>query len=362
MTLAVDGEQFSVQREGQIVQRVRMGEVDEVLVFGSISLTPAAVAALLHRGIDTVFLSAHGRYRGRLLGKPGRNIELRLAQFDRLRDEAVAVPLARALVGGKVANQRYILLRAQREQASTRSAQGTSTLRQAQGAAGVKREDLAEAIAGMRRLAEAVETAEDMDALRGVEGQAAALYFGAFGKCIRNADFSFTVRSRRPPRDPVNAMLSFGYTLLGALMESAVLRAGLDPMLGVFHTPEYGRPSLVLDLIEEFRPVVVDALTLRVVNRREVAREDFEELHDDAELAAVGEDELAAAGADRAVWLGPTGRRVFFRAWGRRLRETHFYAVRQQSLMLEEVMQQQVYQFSRLLRGEAQGYQPFVLR
>jgi hypothetical protein len=90
--------------------------------------------------------------------------------------------------------------------------------------------------------------------------------------------FSFTTRTRRPPRDPVNAMLSFGYTLLGTLMESAILRVGLDPMLGVFHTPEYGRPSLMLDLIEEFRPVVVDALALRVVNRREVAAEDFEEL------------------------------------------------------------------------------------
>jgi CRISPR-associated protein Cas1 len=342
VTLAVEGEVFSVERERKAIQQVRMAEVDEVLVFGSITLTPAAVAALLQRGIDTVFLTARGRYRGRLVGKPGRNVELRLAQFDRLRDPAVALALARAIVGGKVANQRYVLLRAQREQ---------------------KREDLAEAIAGQRRLLGAIEEAESVEALRGLEGQAAALYFGALGKCIRNPQFTFTARTRRPPRDPANAMLSFGYTLLGTVMESAVLRVGLDPMVGVFHSPDYGRPSLVLDLIEEFRPVVVDALVLRVINRREVAPEDFEEPLDDADIAAAEDAEPEPENPTaRAVWLGPSGRRVFFRAWGRRLRETHFYPVRQQTLMLEEIMQQQVYQLARVIGREQEGYRPFVVR
>lgn len=365
MTLAVEGEQFSIEREGTVINRVRMAEVDEVLVFGNIALTPAAIAALLQRGIDTVFLTARGQYRGRLVGKPGKNVPLRLAQFDRLRDPAVAAPLARALVGGKIANQRYVFLRAQREHAST--------LRHAQGSAEGKRQDLAEAIAGLRRLVEGLEAAADIDTVRGLEGQAAALYFGAFGKCIRNPQFSFTTRTRRPPRDPVNAMLSFGYTLLAAGMESAVLRAGLDPMVGVFHAPDYGRPSLVLDLIEEFRPVLVDALVLRVINRREVAPEDFEEFQDEADAMAAGEEggdpgpsadgPSARPQADaRAVWLGPTGRRVFFRAWGRRLRETHFYEVRRQTLTLEEIMQQQVYQLARLLQREAERYQAFVLR
>jgi len=342
MTLAVSGEIFSVEREGQAVQQVRMSDVDEVLVFGSIALTPAAIGALLQRGIDTVFLSATGRFRGRLMGKPGRNVELRLAQMDRCRDPRVAVPLARALVGGKIANQRALLLRAQREQ---------------------KREDLAEAIGGLRRLLEGIETAPSVEMVRGLEGQAAALYFGVFGRCLRNPEFTFTRRTRRPPRDPVNAMLSFGYTLLGTIMESSVLRVGLDPMVGVFHAPEYGRPSLALDLIEEFRPVMVDTLALRLINRREVAREDFEELHDDAEFAALGEaDSESADVAQPAVWLGPTGRRVFFRAWGRRLHETHFYAVRQQTLALEEIMQQQVYQVARVLKGEETTYRPFLVR
>jgi CRISPR-associated protein Cas1 len=348
--VAVQGELFLIERDSEeggerrrvVIQEVRMAEVDEVLVFGNISLTPAVIAALLERGTDTIFLSAHGRYRGRLIGKPGKNVPLRLAQLDRLRDPAAALPLARAMVGGKITNQRSLLLRAQREQ---------------------KREDLAEAIAGMRRLAETLETSETVDALRGVEGQAAALYFGVFGKCLRNPEFRFEKRTRRPPRDPVNAVLSFGYTLLAMGMESLVLRVGLDPMVGVFHAADYGRPSLVLDLIEEFRPVLVDALALRLVNRRELAREDFEEFRDEADALAAGEEAPEPEpGAGRPVWLGPTGRKIFFRAWGRRLRETHFYELRRQTLTLEEIMQQQVYQVARLLKGEAPRYVPFLVR
>lgn len=342
ITLAVEGEMFSVERSGKVVERVRMGEIDEVLLFGSIMLTPAALSALLGRGIDTVFLSAHGRYRGRLAGKPGRNVELRVAQFERLRRPEIALGLARGVVAGKIANQRYVLLRAQREQ---------------------KRDDLAAAVGMLRRMLRMVETVSTLEALRGLEGQAAAAYFGVFGKCIRNPQFAFTGRSRRPPRDPVNAMLSFGYTMLGIIMESAVLRAGLDPMLGAFHATDYGHPSLALDLIEEFRPILVDALALRLVNRREVAPEDFEEPPEEVEAAWAEDSESPAASSPaRAVWLGETGRRVFFRAWGRRLHETHFYERRKQALPMDEIVQQQVYHLARVLRGEDQAYEPFIVR
>lgn len=342
ITLAVEGEMFSVERNGKVIERLRMAGVDEVLLFGGINVTPAAVACLLNRGIDTVFLSVRGRYRGRLLGKPGRNVELRIAQFERLRDPAVTLALARSIVAGKVTNQRYVLLRAQREQ---------------------KRDDLAEAVAALRRVLRMVEAAPSVEVARGLEGQASAVYFGVFGRCIRNPQFAFTGRSRRPPRDPVNAMLSFGYTMLGTVMESAVLRSGLDPMLGAFHSADYGRPSLVLDLIEEFRPIFVDALALRLVNRREVTPEDFEEPPDEVEAAWADDSEPEPAAAPaRAVWLGETGRRVFFRAWGRRLRETHVYEPRGQALTLEEIIQQQVYHLARVIRGEDSAYEPFVVR
>ncbi|HWP34536.1 MAG TPA: CRISPR-associated endonuclease Cas1 [Thermodesulfobacteriota bacterium] len=342
LTLAVDGGFFTVERAGQVVDRVRVSEVDEVLLFGNVHVTPAATAVLLARGIDTVFLSARGRYRGRLTGRPGRNVELRIAQFERLRDPAAALSFARAVVAGKIANQRALLLRAQREHGL---------------------EEVAAALASLRWVQQAVGQAPNIEAARGLEGQASAVYFGRLGACIRNPAFAFNGRTRRPPRDPVNAMLSFGYTMLATLVESVVLRAGLDPMLGALHAPDYGRPSLVLDLMEEFRPILVDALVLRLVNRREVVPEDFEQPPDEVEAVWAEEAEGAvASGSSPAVWLGETGRRVFFRAWSRRLQETHFYAPRRQRLTFEEIVQQQTYLLARVLRGEEEHYQAFVVR
>lgn len=346
LTVGVDGELFSIERAGHRIEMVRVADVAEVQVFGAIALTPAAVAMVLARGIDVVFLTARGRYRGRLVGRGSRNVELRRHQFVRLTDPAFALVMGRRVVSGKIANQRNLLLRAQREH---------------------RREDLADAIGGMRQLIARVDNAATLDELRGLEGLAAALYFRSFGKCLRNPAFTFTKRTRRPPRDPVNAALSFGYTLLGTAMESIVLRVGLDPMMGAFHQPDYGRPSLMLDLIEEFRPVAVDALVLRLFNRRELAREDFEAGLDDVEAVWAGEHEKTGEardneGSERGIWLGESGRRVFFRAWGRRLREVVFYPPREQRLTLEEIMEQQVYHFARVLRGQEAAYRPFVPR
>jgi CRISPR-associated protein Cas1 len=339
LTLGVNGESFDVERAGVCVDRVRMAEVDQVLVFGSITLTPAAIGVLLRTDTDTVFLTARGRYRGRLVGPGGKNVQRRIAQFERFRDERWSLDFARRVVAGKIANQRTLLLRAQREQ---------------------QRDDLAAAIGAMRRAAEAAQGAATLDELRGAEGQASAAYFGVLGRCLRNSEFTFTGRTRRPPRDPVNALLSFGYTLLLTAMEAAALRAGLDPMLGALHSPEYGRASLALDLIEEFRPLMVDALALRLANRRELRREDFEEFvgEPDDPLA----EQPGAQEALPAVWLAESGRRVFFRAWGRRLRETHLYEPRGQTLTFEQILRQQAYHFARVVEGADPAYVPFVAR
>jgi CRISPR-associated protein Cas1 len=339
--VAADGEMLVLERGDEIIRRIRVADVEQVLVFGSITLAPSALALLLRRGVDVVLLTPRGRYRGRVVGGFNRNVERRLAQFDRLRDPAAALAIARQIVAGKVANQRSLLLRIQREQ---------------------KLPALGDAIAEMRRAQAAAASAASLDQLRGLEGQASAAYFGVFGQCIRNPAFAFGGRTRRPPRDPVNAILSFGYTLLVTAMESTVLRAGLDPMLGALHQAEFGRPSLVLDLMEEFRPILVDALALRLVNRRLIRREDFEEFlaepGDPLADAEVGGD--AAAGT--IVWLADSGRRIFFRAWGQRFRETHWYDPRAQTLTFEQILRQQVYHFARVVMGEEAVYVPFTVR
>ncbi|MBI4576711.1 MAG: CRISPR-associated endonuclease Cas1 [Planctomycetes bacterium] len=354
-TLAAQGDLFLVKRANVAVRQVRVQDVGQVVLLGPIEITSHAIAGCLRRGIDVVFLTGAGRYRGRLVGPPSRNAPLRLAQFRAAADPAAALGLARGIVRGKVHNQRNLLLRVQR------------TLRD---------DSVADALSGMRRLGERIDAAAGLDVLRGLEGQAAALYFGVFGKTLRNPAFSFSVRTRRPPRDPVNACLSFGYTLLGVVTESIVLGAGFDPLIGFFHQPDYGRPSLVLDVIEEFRPLVVDHLVIRLVNRRQLAPEDFEhpaprdEAVDDPLAVPDDPDEAPAAappatggGEDaRAVYLSGSGRRVFLGAFFKRLRETHYYPPRSGTYDFRDIIEQQVYAIARVVEGKAAGYVPFVPR
>jgi CRISPR-associated protein Cas1 len=344
LELGIQGEEFEIRKSGAAIERVRVADISEVLVFGAVALTPACISLLLARGIDTIFLTAKGMYRGRLAGPASKNVELRLAQFSRWQDGAAREMMARAIVRGKIANQRNLLLRSQRE---------------------LKLDRLASVVADMRRLLDSLESRTGIDTIRGVEGQAAAAYFGALGACIRNPAFSFTRRTRRPPRDPANAMLSFGYTILNLAMESAVARAGLDPMLGSFHSPEFGRPSLSLDLIEEFRPLLVDSLVLRLINRKQVGPEDFENPLGDEEPAWFGEGpeiQTEQPHEPRPVWLAETGRRIFFREWGRRLRESVFYEPRQEVRTMEEIMRFQVYHYARIIKGEESEYRAFVPR
>jgi CRISP-associated protein Cas1 len=250
-----DGDTLVVQRGKSVLRRIRAGELEQVLLFGGVEVTRQAMNLLLRREIEMVLLTQDGRFRGRLSGRGSKNVQLRLAQYQRSTDPAFCLGVARTIVAGKLQNQRQILLRAQRR---------------------LQDDDLAVAVGNLRVMAQRAAECTDLDVLRGFEGQGAALYFGQFGKLIRIPEFQFTTRSRRPPKDPVNALLSFGYAVLGSLAESDVYRCGLDPMLGFLHQPAYGRPSLMLDLLEEFRPLI-DTLVLRVVNRRQLSVQDFDQ-------------------------------------------------------------------------------------
>ena len=258
--LNVEGETLLLSRGQKVMRRVRLAEINQVLLFGRVEISSGAIAALARRQVDVVFLTQRGNFRARLQGRYSPQAALRLAQLQRALEPEFCVRVARSLVAGKIVHQRQLLLRAQRR------------LRDA---------DLADVLGRMRLLAEECPREQDLDRLRGREGMAAALYFGQFGKLMLadpGADaprLAFNGRSRRPPRDPVNACLSFGYALLASMVETEVLRCGLDPLVGFFHQPLHGRPSLVLDLMEEFRPLV-DSLVLRLVNRRQLGPLDFE--------------------------------------------------------------------------------------
>lgn len=337
-SLHAEGDRLVLRHGGHIVHTFLLAEIDQVLLFGPVEVTHHAIMTLLNAGAELVFLTSGGSYRGRLLGKATRHVELRVAQYERLRDPTFAFPIARAIVAGKIRNQRHQLLRVQFSLAD---------------------DAIAEALVRMRFLAADALAARDREELLGVEGAAAAVYFPALGRAIKNPLFAFSRRTRRPPRDPVNACLSFGYTLLGTIAEGEAASAGLDPLLGALHQPEYGRPSLALDLIEELRAVVVDAVTLRLINRRQLVPDDFASPGE-----ALGRDQLAGDVAlpEEGVYLAQRGRKVFLAELLKRLREEVHYPPLNVTLSYREVLRQQTYHLARVIRGQQERYVPFEPR
>ncbi len=389
--LHAEGDTLLVRRGAALLRRVRVNEIDQVLLFGRVELSSGAVALLARRGVDVVWATQSAKFRARLATRFSKNVALRLAQYGAVTDEQFCLRAARAIVTAKIRHQREILLRAQRR---------------------LQDERLAGVLGQLRLLCDRAPGERGLDALRGVEGQAAALYFSQFDKLILAPGFEFNGRNRRPPRDPVNACLSFGYAVFGSIIETEILRCGLDPFLGVFHQAAYGRASLMLDLLEEFRPVI-DGLVLRLINRRQLAAGDFDRLSgqsledilgDDATppdhpAVAPGDsatggffDDLAvdepfdappapppavepapvsapgapahaeppAARPEYGVFLGETGRRIFLAEFFKRMRETLFYPPRQSSFELRDILREQVYHFARVIDGRDPDYTPFM--
>lgn len=330
------GEQLELRRGGKLARTLKLCELEQLWLFGQVELTHAAMMAVLDRGIDVVFLTRGGSFRGRLVGRTSRHVELRAAQYRKLGDSQFSLGIAKKIVEAKIRNQRHLALRGQTSLAE---------------------ESLGEALAQLRILVGQVPHLVSREELLGLEGSAARTYFSVFGKLIRNPLFSFSHRTKRPPRDPINACLSFGYVLLTTLVEGEVSAAGLDPMLGAFHQPEYGRPSLALDIVEEFRAPIVDAITLRLVNRHQLVPADF-----GSPSEALGEDQLVAEGdATGAVYLLERGRKIFVREFFGRLREEIFDPREGVHTDWRGLIRSQVYRFARCIKGE-QAYEPFVQR
>ncbi|RMF98477.1 MAG: CRISPR-associated endonuclease Cas1 [Candidatus Schekmanbacteria bacterium] len=264
--LSKQSNKLVLKKGKNILLSVPSFKVDQVVLFGNIAITPQAIAFLLKNGIDTVFLTGTGRYRGRLVPELGKNIELRIAQFNCLQDREFALQLATRYVYGKLKNYRTFLRRQNQI---------------------LKIDDIQSMIHKIRGIMDKIKHSSDFDYLRGLEGIGSKYYFQVFGNLIKQEGIVFEGRNRRPPRDPVNAMLSFGYTLLANTIEGIINCVGLDPYLGSLHSVEYGRPSLTLDIMEEFRPVLIDSLVLKLLNKKIITlknfyvRRDMDEIYED---------------------------------------------------------------------------------
>ena len=326
------GENLVVEVEGEERGRVPLHMLEGLVAFVHAGASPALMGACAEAGITLSFLQPNGRFLARIEGAASGNVLLRRAQYRAADDPVRAVPIVRGIVAGKAANQRTVLQRALRDHGASMAIKMKAKLDDT-----VRRLDL---IARRTLVMDSVET------LRGLEGEAAAAYFAVFDALIRNGDpaFRFTGRSRRPPLDRVNALLSFLYAMLGHDCRSALLGQGLDPQIGLLHADRPGRAGLALDLMEELRPVLADRLALSLINRGQVGPGDFV---------------VEEAGGVR---LRDDARRSVLVAWQERKREELRHPFLGEAAPLGLVPHLQAQLLARHLRGDLDGYPAFIWR
>ena len=325
--LRKDGENIVADVEGSERARVPLHMLGSVVVFGAIFISPPLIQTLAAGGITLVLLDRAGRFQARVEGPVSGNVLLRRAQY---RASDAPDEIVRSFVSAKIANQRAVLQRSLRDHGSDLTLE--------------KRADVEAAVDRLGLiLRQVAHLNEGVDTLRGAEGEAAYRYFDVFNNLVRAADpeIRFLGRSRRPPLDPVNALLSFLYTLLTHDCRSAAESVGLDPAVGFLHRDRPGRPSLALDLMEELRPVLADRLALSLLNRRQIRARDFE-THDGG-----------------AVLLTDDARKLVLTAWQERKKEERRHPFLEETAPLGLVPYLQAQLLARHLRGDLDAYPPW---
>ena len=323
------GERLLVVKEGETIRDIPLIHLGQVVLCGNISVTTPVMQTLLNAGIPVVYLSAYGRYQGVLMPQISRNSLLRVAQHRVADDPERCLALAKAFVHGKISNMRMMLQR-----------------RKWRGKAETEAEETAieSSIEGMRRMRGRLPRAENLSELLGLEGNASADYFRSFSSML-NAEmgFSFAHRTRRPPKDPTNALLSFAYSLLTADVISAIQIVGLDPYVGFFHQQTYGRPCLALDLMEEFRPIIADSVVVTLINNRQITPDDFTQSHG-------------------GWFLKDAARKKFYAAYEKRKNETITHPVFKYKITFRRALELQVRLLAKCLMGEIETYTSLTVR
>ena len=326
--LRLDRDTVRVVVEGENRARLPLLRLQAIAVFGRVTVTTPLIHRCAEDGRDVVWLTRRGRFRARLAGRALGNVLLRRAQHRALDDPARTLALARQFVAGKVQNSRLLLMR------SARGRPGEEDERELRAAAAQLDAILAD-----------LPAAADLDTLRGAEGLAARAYFAAFGRMAKGRPaFVPGGRSRRPPRDRANALLSFVYALLRSECEAAIEGVGLDPQVGFLHGLRPGRPALALDLMEELRPAVADRLALRMINRRQIRPQHFEET------------------PGGAVSLTDDGRRAALSAYAKRKERAVRHRLLGRKVPLGLVPHVQARLLARRLRGDLAHYLPYLAR
>ncbi|WP_291934991.1 type I-C CRISPR-associated endonuclease Cas1c [Limnohabitans sp.] len=298
--------------------------LQNILCFGQVSVSPGLMAACLETGVGLSFFTEFGKFQAQVMGMPKGNVLLRRTQYRWADDEEKSVSVARLMIAAKVGNCRAVLMREQRNHGAS--------------------EALAQAAEKMAALLENIRHARNVPQLMGLEGEAASIYFGVFNSLLRSHGFEFSGRVRRPPGDPVNALLSFAYVLLASECASALAGVGLDPYVGFLHQDRPGRKSLALDLMEELRAPLADRFVLTLINRGQMKLDDF------------------VTEASGAVRLKDDARKSFLTAYQERKKESLKHPYLEESIELGLLPHAQALLLARHLRGDMQYYTPFAVR
>lgn len=317
-------ERLTVKADKSVILDVPLLNVDGVVIFGRGSVSPALVIELLERHIPLSFVTHTGRYLGRLEPEMTKNIFVRHSQWQAAGHSSKSVHLVQGFVRGKLKNYRNVLLRRQRDR---------------------KELDLKEAITRLDETISAIEKTTAIDSLRGLEGSGSAAYFSCFDQLILGSTFTFSARNRRPPKDPVNSLLSLGYALLRHDVQSAVNLVGFDPYLGYLHYQHYGRPSLALDLMEEFRPIVIDAIVLNALNHKFLNLEHF-----------------ISEPLSSAVSLTREGLQIFLRLYEQKKQSKFKHPVLNRQCTYQEAFEIQARLIAKYLMDETDKYPPLILK
>lgn len=328
--LRKDGANIVVEVEGAERGRVPMHLLEGVVCFGRPGASPALMAACAEAGIALSFLTPNGKFLARVEGPRTGNVLLRRTQHRVADDPVRAVPIVRGIVTAKAANQRTVIRRALRDHRERLDAEAHAALTAAE--------------ARLGHIARRAGQAEDIDSLPGHEGEAAQVYFGVFDAMLQGERpaFTFAGRSRRPPLDRVNALLSFLYAMLGHDCRSALEGVGFDPQVGLLHADRPGRASLALDLMEELRPVLADRLALTLINRGQLKPRDF------------------AIDEGGAVSLTEDGRKAVLIAWQERKKRELRHPFLGETMPMGLVAHVQAQLLARHLRSDLDGYPPFL--
>ena len=312
------GNQVIVKKDRDVLQEIPIIQLDEVVIFGNGHITTPAIGYLLHKNIPVSFLSSHGKYRGKLQPRYAKDTLIRQHQYAAAADSRRCLELAKCFVRGKLAN-------------SVRFCQRQRT----------RNADIKSAIGSIRRILGNLERAKNLEVLLGYEGAAAAAHYRAFRQFLAH-DWGFTTRQFRPPPDPINAMLSLGYTLLHNHVYTFINVVGFDPYCGYFHQPKHGHAALASDLMEEFRSIIVNGYVLSLINNNRLQPEDFKQ-------------------TNKGIRFTKEALNRFLTGYYGRMQQTFQHPIRNEKTTYLRCIELQVRHLARVIIGEETAYKPFLI-